>query len=215
MSLKFEQQIQLENYPSFSTRLPKEGRHIVGFQTEEEIIVYQAYKPSIASYAVEHQQFGGKDFSYNRMSWIKPNFLWMMYRCGWATKINQERVLAIWIKKEDWEDILRKAVFSSFQEDIYGTREKWKEELSTSEVRLQWDPAHHPKGNKLTRKAIQIGMKGETLRRFGQENIQHIEDITPFVKKQQQYVENNQLESLEVPRETLYIPKKTDLRIGL
>jgi len=25
----------------------------------------------------------------NRMTWIKPNFLWMMYRSGWASKKNQ------------------------------------------------------------------------------------------------------------------------------
>ena len=31
------------------------------------------------------------------MSWIKPNFLWKMYRCGWATKEGQEIVLAVWI----------------------------------------------------------------------------------------------------------------------
>ncbi|MFM7854759.1 MAG: DUF4291 family protein [Flammeovirgaceae bacterium] len=27
--------------------------------------------------------------SLNRMTWMKPNFLWMMYRSGWATKHNQ------------------------------------------------------------------------------------------------------------------------------
>ena len=215
MSLKIEQQIKLEDYPSFSKRLPEEGRHIVGFQTEDEIVVYQAYKPSIAKYAVEHQQFGGSDFSYNRMSWIKPNFLWMMYRCGWSTKADQERVLAIWIKKDDWEEILSEAVFSSFQEEIYETKENWKNELANSEVRLQWDPAHHPNGEKLKRKAIQIGMKGDVLRKFGQEQIQHIEDITPFVKKQQLYVAQHQWEQLEVPKETVYIPKRNDLKIGL
>ncbi|MFT5999906.1 MAG: hypothetical protein ACI81P_002365 [Neolewinella sp.] len=39
-----------------------------------------------------HQQLGGPAFSYQRMSWIKPNFLWMMYRCGWAKKQDQERL---------------------------------------------------------------------------------------------------------------------------
>lgn len=214
-NIKFEKRIKIEPYFSFSKRLPIEGRYITGFQTDEEIIVYQAYKPSIANYAVENQKFGGSDFSYNRMSWIKPNFLWMMYRCGWAEKLNQERVLAIWLRKKDWEEILSKAVFSSYQKDIYKTEEDWKFALSNSEVRLQWDPAHHPNGEKLKRKAIQIGMKGDVLREFGQEKIQHIQDVTFFVKKQKLYLETNQLENLEVPKETIYEPQRTDLKIGI
>ncbi len=34
------------------------------------------------------------------MTWIKPSFLWMMYRCGWAAKPGQERVLAVRITHE-------------------------------------------------------------------------------------------------------------------
>ena len=41
---------------------------------DETIVVYQAYRPDIAAYAVEHEQFGGP-WSFGRMSWIKPNFL--------------------------------------------------------------------------------------------------------------------------------------------
>ena len=43
------------------------------------------------------------------MSWIKTNFLWMMYRCGWASKKNQERVLAVRITREGFETILKNA----------------------------------------------------------------------------------------------------------
>ncbi len=214
-NIAFEKRIKLELYSSFVKRLPEEGRHIVGFQTEEEIVVYQAYKPAIAKYAVEHQRLGGKAFSYKRMSWIKPNFLWMMHRCGWAEKENQERVLAICLKKKDWEEILSKAVFSSYQAAIYKTEKEWKEELANSEVRLQWDPAHDPYGEKLKRKAIQIGMKGEVLRKFGEEQILYIQDITPFVSKQKIYVDQKQLAYLEVPLETVFIPTRNDLAIGL
>lgn len=44
------------------------------------------------------------------MSWIKTNFLWMMYRCGWCTKKNQERVLAVRITREGFDTILSKAL---------------------------------------------------------------------------------------------------------
>ncbi|WP_209018579.1 DUF4291 family protein [Endobacterium cereale] len=32
--------------------------------------------------ALDKGKFGPPTFSLNRMTWIKPSFLWMMYRCG-------------------------------------------------------------------------------------------------------------------------------------
>jgi hypothetical protein len=74
------------SYLEQSASWPAAGRHILARYDNDSVYVYQAYRASIAHYAVEHQRFGGDDFSYSRMSWIKPNFLWMMYRCGWASK---------------------------------------------------------------------------------------------------------------------------------
>lgn len=54
-------------------------------------------------------RFGGENFSFSRMSWIKTNFLWMMYRCGWASKHGQERVLAVRILRKGFDEILSKA----------------------------------------------------------------------------------------------------------
>lgn len=49
------------------------------------IRVYQAYNPTIAHEAVKLQTFGDS-FNLNRMTWIKPSFLWLMYRSNWGTK---------------------------------------------------------------------------------------------------------------------------------
>jgi hypothetical protein len=68
------------------TRLPKIGRYILAQFDEEGVIVYQAYRPEIGQFAAAHGYFGGDYFSMTRMSWIKPNFLWMMYRSGWGQK---------------------------------------------------------------------------------------------------------------------------------
>ena len=48
---------------------------------DETIRVYQAYNKTIAEEAVKNGTFGSH-FSLNRITWIKPSFLWMMYRCG-------------------------------------------------------------------------------------------------------------------------------------
>ncbi len=77
------------------------------------------------------------------MSWIKPNFLWMMYRSGWATKAGQERILSIKLTHIGFKEILHAATHSSFQEHIYKSHEDWREELAKTEVRLQWDPDHN------------------------------------------------------------------------
>ena len=123
--------LQTENYLQSISRLPKSGQHILGYQNEKCIVVYQAYKNSIAEFAVKNQMLGGSEYSYNRMSWIKPNFLWMMYRCGWASKENQERVLAIWINKTDFDNILNKAVLSLFNSNYYDNHEHWKQEINS------------------------------------------------------------------------------------
>ncbi|HEY9049767.1 MAG TPA: DUF4291 family protein, partial [Ohtaekwangia sp.] len=135
--------MKTERYQESINRLPKDGRHILAHQSENTITVYQAYRDSIAAYAVKHQQFGG-DFSYNRMSWIKPNFLWMMYRSGWAMKEGQENILAITLSKENFDTILQDAVISSFSKDYYKNEADWQQALQLHEVRLQWDPDHDP-----------------------------------------------------------------------
>lgn len=206
-----------ENYLESGNRLPKDGQHILGYQKDGLIVVYQAYNKQIAEYAVSHQCFGGPHYSYNRMSWIKPNFLWMMYRCGWASNENQEKVLAIWITRNDFERILNEAVFSSFDSAYYTNHAEWKKQLEQKEVRLQWDPDHDPFGNKLSRRAIQLGMKGQVLEEFGKQSIKRIEDITDFVREQKVHVDNKNLDKLVVPFETVYEVSDPGLRkqIGL
>jgi len=72
--------------------------------------VYQADRPAIGHFAATHSYFGGDYFSLTRMSWIKPNFLWMLYRSGWGQKEGQEVVLAVKIKREAFDIILTNAV---------------------------------------------------------------------------------------------------------
>ncbi|RZJ92949.1 MAG: DUF4291 family protein [Hymenobacter sp.] len=61
--------------------------------------VYQAYHARIAQPAVEQQSLTLPHFKADRMTWIKPSFLRMIYRLGWASKENKERILAIMLKR--------------------------------------------------------------------------------------------------------------------
>lgn len=196
--------IKLEPYLLSQQQIPVAGQHILAHEADDLLVVYQAYNHFIADFAVKNQRLGGNHFSYNRMSWIKPNFLWMMYRCGWASKHNQERVLALWMRRQHFETILNESVFSSFHPGQYGNHDAWKKELDSKEVRLQWDPDHDPYGNKQNRRAIQLGLKGEILKRFGNDQLVLIQDITAFVLEQKKFVDQKQLDLLQVPVERVY-----------
>jgi hypothetical protein len=74
-------QLKMEPYLAQRRRWPESGRHILAQFDDESVVVYQAYRPQIGCFAAEHGFFGGA-FELDRMSWIMPNFLWMMYRSG-------------------------------------------------------------------------------------------------------------------------------------
>ena len=190
--------MKTEKYTEQIKRLPKTGQQIIGSIQGDNIIVYQAFNPQISDYAVSNQQFGGPAYSFNRMSWIKPGFLWMMHRAGWASKEQQERILAITLPLIHFTTILQQATISSYKSELFATEEIWKEELRKTEVRLQWDPDHDPYGNKQERKAIQLGMKGEILEKFCTDWIVRIEDISDFVNAAYQKVVTKNIAELEI-----------------
>lgn len=206
--------LHIKPYIEQHQRWPQEGHHIMAQYDDEKIIVYQSYRPEIGDFAAKHQYFGGA-FSLNRMTWIKPNFLWMMYRNGWGTKAGQEVVLAIHLRRKAFEEYLEQAVYSSYQSDVYESQDAWKAKVKASSVRLQWDPDHNPYGAKLERRAIQIGVRGKMIERFSKADILEIEDISAFVKEQHQHVLNRQLEQLMVPEEKPLVFEKEVLNTFL
>ncbi len=206
-----------EKYTEQINRLPKQGKQIIGQLDKDNIIVYQAFNPNIASYAVANQKFGGEYYSFTRMSWIKPGFLWMMYRAGWASKEHQQKILAITVPLVHFKTILNNATISSYTNEIYSTHEEWKQELEKTEVRLQWDPDHDPFGNKQERKAIQLGMKGTILKQFCTEWIIKIEDITDFAHAEYEKVKLNSLTNLNIPFEEVIVieDERINKRLGI
>ena len=203
--------IQLKNYTEQLKEWPKEGHHIMAQYNDEKIIVYQSYRPAIGNFASQNQYFGGP-FSLDRMTWIKPNFLWMMYRNGWGTKSGQEVVLAIHLKRDAFQKYLEHAVYSSFQPNLYDSREKWQEDIKNSHVRLQWDPDHDPFGNKEERRAIQIGLRNEFIESYAKEDILEIEDISNFASDQNKLVQENRLNELIIPEERPFMPNGVELQ---
>lgn len=199
-----------EPYLAQKSRWPADGQHILAHFDENSVVVYQAYSPKIGDFAAQHGYFGG-DFSLGRMSWMKPNFLWMMYRSGWGTKENQEVTLAVRLKRSFFEAVLEQGVASTFGASSSSDTEEWKRAVAASDVRLQWDPDHAPSGGPVVRRAIQLGLRGEILREYAREAILEIEDISPFVTEQRPNAQGQNYEHLITPREQIYVPSQPEV----
>lgn len=170
---------------------------------ESTIRVYQAYNNRIADEAISLGTFGSH-FKIDRMTWIKPSFLWMMYRSGWATKEGQERVLAIDIKRSGFSNILENAVLSAFKAEMHGQYKNWKSQLEESQIRCQWDPDRDIYGNALDRRAIQLGLKGSMVKNYVSDWIVEIRDITNTVIEIRESITSKTFEKSMLPIEHEY-----------
>lgn len=195
---------------------PETGRHILAHHDDDTIIVYQAYRPAIGHYAARHGHFGG-GFKYSRMSWIKPNFLWMMYRSDWGRSEGQEVVLAIRLSRTFFDSLLDRTVPSSFTSALFADHDEWKAAVGRSDVRLQWDPDHLPTGDKCERRAVQLGLRGQALEAYGKCEAIEIIDVSEFVAEQRAHIRDWKCGDLVTPVEHVYSPADQNIadHIGL
>ncbi|MFI1480890.1 DUF4291 domain-containing protein [Streptomyces sp. NPDC020747] len=114
------------------------------------------------------------------LTWIKPSFLWMMYRCGWGAKAGQETVLAVEITREGFEWALRHAVLSSYVRGVHPDRATWQRQVKQAPARVQWDPERDLRLRPLTYRSLQLGLCGEAVRRYADEWTVGISDVTPL-----------------------------------
>jgi hypothetical protein len=158
------------------------ARQVRAVFDDQTITVYQAYSATIAVPAAAAGSFAGTPFKPDRMTWIKPSFLWMMYRSGWATKPDQEHVLAIRITRTGFEEALSQACLSHFDHDVYADHAAWEERKRTSPVRIQWDPERDLALNPLAWRSLQVGLGGKAANDYLHRWIVRIDDITTHVR---------------------------------
>jgi hypothetical protein len=154
-------------------------RQIRASYTETAIRVYQAYSDAIADAALKHGTLVSPPFSMNRMTWIKPSFLWMMYRAGWGHKdAGQRRILAIDITHDGFNWALAHSCPSERPHDL--DDKGWQRLKDASPVRTQWDPERDFHFTPLLHRTIQIGLSGEAVRLYVRDWIKAITDVTAF-----------------------------------
>ncbi|GAA3853619.1 DUF4291 domain-containing protein [Streptomyces sedi] len=155
------------------------AREIRAVYTDETVTVYQAYGPHIGLPAARDGRFPAA-WKRERMTWVKPSFRWMMYRCGWGEKPGQETVLAVEISREGLGWALRNAALSHHDAAVHPDRETWRAALRAAPTRVQWDPERDLRLRPLGHRSLQLGLSGEAVRRYADEWIVSIRDVTPL-----------------------------------
>ncbi|NUL02637.1 DUF4291 domain-containing protein [Streptomyces lunaelactis] len=180
-------------------------RRIRAVYAASTITVYQAYSPDIGLPAVREGRFPAM-WKRDRMTWIKPSFLWMMYRCGWATKAGQETVLAVEIARDGFEWALRNACLSSYVRGVHPDRATWQRQLKSVPTRIQWDPERDLHLQPLPHRSLQLGLSGEAARRYADEWTVTIRDMTPLAHEIHTLVRSGNLDSAArlLPQERPY-----------
>ncbi|MFH9571149.1 DUF4291 domain-containing protein [Streptomyces sp. NPDC017454] len=169
-------------------------RGIRAAYAQSTVTVYQAYSPGIGVPAAREGRFPAA-WKRDRMTWIKPSFLWMMYRCGWGAKAGQETVLAVEISRDGFEWALRRACLSSYVRGTHPDRAAWQRELKRAPTRVQWDPERDLRLRPLPYRSLQLGLSGEAARRYADEWTVAISDVTPLAHEIHALVSAGELDS--------------------
>ncbi|MFI8824868.1 DUF4291 domain-containing protein [Streptomyces sp. NPDC053431] len=170
------------------------------------IVVYQAYSPAIADAALAAGRFVAP-FSFHRMTWIKPSLMWLMHRSNWARKPGQERVLAVRITRDGWEEALSRAVLTNGDPRA----------LAEAAVHVQWDPERSPRGAALNHYSIQVGIGRRLIRTFTDDWTVGLTDITPQVRKAACLIQAGQAAKAQrlLPKERPYpLPRALESRLS-
>ncbi|MGW1769398.1 DUF4291 domain-containing protein [Streptomyces sp. NPDC002073] len=158
---------------------PTPRHQIRAAHTDTTVTVYQAYAPHLGLPAAHNHRFPPA-WKRDRMTWIKPSFLWMMYRCGWGTKPDQEIVLAVEITRAGFDHAVRNACLSHYAPGVHADHAAWQRELRATEARIQWDPERDLHLDPLPHRSLQLGLSGTLSRAYADAWTVAIRDVTPL-----------------------------------
>lgn len=148
---------------------------------DDTIRVYQAYSNDIADAALANGTFASPPFSMTRMTWIKPSFLWMMYRSGWAQKdARQVRILALDITRTGFDWALANACLSACPPHV--SLDDWRRRKDAMPNVVQWDPEKNIYLQPLPHRSVQIGIGAAAVQAYVHDWIKRVEDVTSLTR---------------------------------
>ncbi|MGW4566860.1 DUF4291 domain-containing protein [Streptomyces sp. NPDC004561] len=178
---------------------------IRALHTDSTVTVYQAYAPEIGMPAAREGRFPAA-WQRDRMTWIKPSFLSMMYRCVWGTEEGQQTVLAVEISRDGFAWALEHACLSHYEHGLHADRATWKHRLKRAAARVQWDPERDLRLQPLAHRSLQLGLAGEAARLYADEWTVSITDVTSLAHTIHAHVREGDLDAARrlLPRERPY-----------
>jgi hypothetical protein len=174
-------------------------RQIRAQYDDDTVTVYQAYSNTLGKSAVTAQKLNASpEFKLGRMTWVKPSWCWMMYRCGYSYKYDRQAcVLAIKMKHEGFLKILENAKLSHGDD-----------KSKDAKVVVQWDPERSPDMTKLSYRSIQIGIPSQMVKTWIDEWIVGVEDVTERARKLKAELDGNKDITVEKLREKGLLPEE-------
>jgi hypothetical protein len=185
--------IALENYSDRLKELPANGQNLIGYLmknlhtidtppysyiTKEYVVLYFINEKTTVASIIESQGLEKHDYSSLKADSIQLSFLSIMHHYNSREKENQESVLAVWIKKEAFKEILEK-------------------------VNPKWNPDYDYFGKEIIRQTIQLDLNEEDFEKLVKEKIEFVLDTSDFIKEQKQYINQNEIEKLMIPKERI------------
>lgn len=145
------------------------------------VVVWQAHSHEVADAALRNGQFGGRLWRTDRVTRFRLSLPSLLARNGWATRPGRERILAVALRREGFDAMLRQAVHAGYEPDIYPTRNSWHLATRYGHVVVAWHSDVDPAGGELERDTLRMGVRDATLERFTRDWVVAVEDWTPWV----------------------------------
>ncbi|MEZ4237305.1 MAG: DUF4291 domain-containing protein [Myxococcota bacterium] len=183
----------------------------------DSLVVYQAYDDRIADAALAAGRFV-PPFSFTRMTWVKPSFLWLMARSGWGRKPGQTRILAVRMRLGGWRSALSEAVLTAYEPGVHGDPEAWAEAFAAAPVHVQWDPERSLRGQKLGWRSIQVGISRHRIAAYAEQWVCGLDDLTPRVRKLREHLDAGRTDAarrLLPPERPWPAPEAVRQRLGM
>lgn len=181
---------------------------------DEGVFVYQAFKPKIVKVAVELGTFG-KGFGLDRITWIKPSLCWVLRRTKYGTKNRMQAVARIKISHDAFKEILNQSIETHWNKTVFPQEENWRKTINKSDVIHQWDPERDIIGKRLNRQAIQIGIRGEVIKKYVSDYIIGVEDVSDLVHEIGKVKKSSSNNYPKIPEEKEYqVSDKLFINLG-
>jgi hypothetical protein len=172
----------LDGWDSVVAVLPASGRHLLAQFDADTVTVFQSFDREVGDYAIEKGCFGGPAFRRDRSSAIRLSLLDVLSRSDWGEKPGREVTLALRLRREAFDVLLRQAIHSAYPEGVYPSKRSWQLATRYSSVSITWSPDRDLAGCELSRYCARFGIRDRSLVMFASEWIDDVIDLSGWVE---------------------------------